>query len=238
MTLAPDTDQAPEFRCIHCPRLLHADELNRYACRVCEDRAGEQLRDFPTVDKNKPGFYDRLAAALRPGSTPTAAGHVTGATRSAPLPVALQPLSLRGPGGIVDMLLGIESRWRNALPGWDQAPARGGYEASLNGCVPVLVNAVGWACDSYPEVDADLKLINSLHQQADAVVNGVRESRVPIGCCPTVNDQQVACGEKLRVSPFANEIRCTGCGTRWDRGEWLRLGAMLQGFPMPVTAVA
>lgn len=228
MTLAPD--QAPEFRCVHCPRLLHADELNRFACRVCEDRASEQLSKF--VD-----LYHRLEAALTPGSTPTAAGHVSGATKTAPLPVALQPLSLRGPGGIVDSLLGIEQRWRYAL-NWHNLPMRGGYESSLRGCVPVLANNVGWACDSYDQVGADLKLINSLHQQADAVVNGTREQRVPIGYCPVVNDEQVACGERLKVSPFANEIRCTGCGTRWGRDEWLRLGAVLRGLTAPMLAVA
>ena len=228
MTLAPD--QAPEFRCIHCPRLLHADELNRFACRVCEDRAGEQLGKF--ID-----LYGQLEAALTPGSTPTATGHVSGATKTAPLPVALQPLSLRGPGGIVDSLLGIEQRWRHAL-NWHNLPLRGGYESSLKGCIPVLANNIGWACDAYDQVGADLKLINSLHQQADAVVNGTREQRVPIGCCPVVNDDQVPCGEKLKVSPFANEIRCAGCGTRWGREDWLRLGAVIRGLAAPLAAAA
>lgn len=223
-------DQEPATRCVHCPRLLHVDELQRYACRVCEDRASEQLHAFPSL-------YNQLADALTPGATPTAAGHVTGATRSAPLPVALQPLSLRGPGGIVDSLLGVEQRWRHALA-WHPLPMRGGYEASLKGCIPVLANNIGWACDSYELIDADLKLIGSLHQQADAVVNGVREQRVPIGCCPTVSGDGVACGEKLRVSPFANVINCAGCGTRWGRDEWLRLGAVIRGIPGPATAVA
>lgn len=228
MTYAPDPDQAPEFRCVHCPRLLHADELNRFACRVCEDRAGEQLAKMI-------GLYAALEDALTPGNAPAGAGHVTGATKTAPLPVALQPLSLRGPGGIVDSLLGIEQRWRHAL-NWHHLPMRGGYESSLRGCVPVLANNIGWACDSYQQVGDDLKLINSLHQQADAVVNGTREQRVPIGCCPVVNEQQVPCGEKLKVSPFANEIRCGGCGTRWGRDEWLRLGATLRGLTFDMAA--
>ena len=230
-------DQEPVYKCSHCPRLLRADELDRPVCRVCEDRAVEHLKAFPTTNPKHPGLYDRLSAVLAPGSAGGSSGHVTGATRTAPLPVSLQPLSLRGPGGIVDSLLGVEARWRAEL-GWDPVPLRGGYEASLRGCVTILVNAAGWTCSKYEYVDADLKLIASLWSQADAAVNGVREQKVPIGHCPVVSDDGVACGERLKVSPFANLINCAGCGARWQRDEWLRLGATMRGFPMPGAAVA
>ena len=224
MTLAyPDTDeQHPAYRCTHCPRLLHANELHRQACRVCEDRASDQLRAMPDL-------YKRLGDALTPSTGLSNAGPVSGATKTAPLPVALQPLSLRGPGGIVDALLGIEQRWRIQLD-WDQLPHRGSYENTLKGCVPVLRNSISWICDRYDLVADDLKLINSLHQQADAVVNGTREAKVPVGCCPTRLENSPACGEQLRVSPWAPEIRCAGCGTRWARTEWLKLGATLRGL--------
>jgi DNA-directed RNA polymerase subunit RPC12/RpoP len=222
------TEQEPAYRCTHCPRLLNDRELGRPACFVCEERAVEQVRAFP-------GFYRDLEAALRPGRAPGATGRVT-TSRGAPLPVALQPLSLRGPGGIVSMLLGIEQRWRIALD-WERLPERGGYEASLAGTVEVIANNMTWACAEYPYVAPDLKLINSLHRQADAVVNDVQDQRVPIGYCPAVNEEtSAACGERLKVSPWALNIRCTACGTKWDRDEWLRLGAALRGLPAPVVA--
>ncbi|MFF7881036.1 hypothetical protein ACH40F_07840 [Streptomyces sp. NPDC020794] len=221
-------EQEPAYRCTHCPRLLHANEFHRHACFICEDRAVEQTQAFPRL-------YRLLGAALCPGSTSGAGGRVA-TSRGAPLPVALQPLSLRGPGGIVSMLLGIEERWRAAL-GWEALPERGGYEASLAGAVGVIANNLPWACADYPYVGPDLKLINSLHQQADAVVNGVRDQRVPIGSCPAVNEDTGApCGERLKVSPWALAIRCSGCGTKWDRDEWLRLGAALRGLPVQVVA--
>lgn len=222
------SEQEPAYRCTHCPRLLHAEELGRPVCRVCEDRATEQVQAFPAL-------YRHLGAALHPGSTPGAGGRVS-AGRTAPLPVVLQPLSLRGPGGIVSMLLGIEQRWRAAL-GWAPLPERGGYEPSLDGTVQVIGNNLPWACSEYPYVAPDLKLIASLHRQADGAVNGDRDQRVPIGRCPVVNEETEAmCGERLKVSPFALLIRCSGCGTRWDRDEWLRLGAVLRGLPAPVVA--
>lgn len=221
-------EQELAYRCTHCPRLLHHNELGRPACHVCEDRATEQVAAFPSL-------YLRLEAALRPGVASGAGGRVT-TSRSAPLPVALQPLSLRGPGGIVDKLLGIEQRWRWALD-WDRLPDRGGYEASLAGTVQMIGDNLRWACADYRYVAPDLKLIASLHHQADIAVNGQREQRVPIGLCPVVGEETGApCGERLRVSPFALLIRCGGCGTKWDRDEWLRLGAAIRGLPAVVTA--
>lgn len=226
-TTAP-TNQHPIYRCAHCPRLLHTDELNRWACHVCEDRATEQVRALPDL-------YRQLEGALAPASAPSAGGRVT-ASRSAPLPAVLQPLSLRGPGGIVSMLLGIEQRWRIWLD-WSLLPVRGGYEKSLAGTVTVIANNLPWACSDYSGVVDDLKLIASLHRQADAAVNGVRDLRVPIGCCPVVNEESGAlCGQKMKASPWASAIRCAGCGTQWGRDEWLRLGAAMRGLVLSTAA--
>lgn len=224
-------DQEPATRCVHCPRLLHFDELDRWACRVCEDRASEHIRELAT-------WYPQLSAKLAPsGAGGDNAGHVTGATRSAPLPVAIGPLDLIGPGGVVTQLRSIEDDWRKTL-GWTIAPFRGDDRQNMAALVPFLKNNLPWACGRYGDVAEDLKTIRILHNRVDAVVNGRKEPQVPLGCCPVVTAEGVACGERLRVSPFANEIKCGGCGTRWGRDGWLRLGAQIQGFPVPASAVA
>lgn len=224
-------EQEPETRCAHCPRLLHHDELDRWACRVCEDRARDHIDALPTL-------YAQLHDHLAPGAGPAdPAGHVTGATRSAPLPVSLAALDLIGAGGIVSKLQTIEDDWRRTL-GWTIAPFRGSHTQTLGEVVVFLRNNVGWACGRYPDVAEDLTLIGQLWARADAVVNGVRERRVPIGCCPVATPDGVVCGARLKVSPWALFIRCGGCGTRWDRDQWLRLGAQMRGFPVPAAAVA
>ncbi|MFF4403612.1 hypothetical protein [Streptomyces sp. NPDC001404] len=221
-----DDEQEPVYRCTHCPRLLHADELHRYACRICETRATEQVQALHSL-------YRQLETVLRPGKT-TSTGRAP-ASRTAPLPVALQPLTLRGPGGIVSMLLGIEQRWRIQLD-WGFLPQRGGYEASLAGTVMVIANNLPWACDEYPDVAADLKLIGSLHAQASAAVSGERDTRVPVGECPAFDEGGAPCGQQLKVSPWAMVIRCGSCGAQWRRDEWLRLGAAMRGLPLPGAA--
>jgi DNA-directed RNA polymerase subunit RPC12/RpoP len=206
-------DQQPAYRCTHCPRLLHADELARYACRVCEDRATEQAQAFPDL-------YQQLERVLRPGATPSAGGRVT-ASRSAPLPVALQPLSLRGPGGIVSMLLGIEQRWRIQLD-FERIPFRGNYEQTLPKTVLFLVNNLPWACDKYAEVPDDLDLIARLYFQAKNAVTGnqPRIIRVP---CRYVHDDGNECGSELRIDINKNIARCQNCGAHWGREEWVNL---------------
>ena len=237
----PDTlaEQEPAYRCTNCPRLLHHSELGRYACRVCEDTAAKQIRAFATVDKTHPGLYDQLADVLVPGAAPAGGGKVT-TSKSPPLPAAEQPLSLRGPGGIVSVLVGIEIRWleenRFTIPG-----RRGNYENELGECVKVLINNLPWACDAFDDVATDLGKIAKLHGQATAAVTGERDVRVPLGCCPTVIDTMTGelCGAKIRVSPWSPTIRCDLCKTQWGHGpDWLRLGATMRGLPMPVSAVA
>lgn len=222
-----DEDQAPAFRCSHCPRLLHSSELHRQACRVCEDRATEQVQQLPAL-------YAQLEACLQPGRT--GGSGRTSSGRTAPLPVALQPLNLRGPGGIVSMLLGIEQRWRVELD-WNVLPQRGGYEATLAGTATVVADNLPWACDKYALVSDDLKLIGLLFNQASSAVTGERDVRVPLGLCPTVPEGGgPACGERLKVSPWAPAIRCGGCGTQWGRDEWLRLGAAMRGLQIASAA--
>jgi hypothetical protein len=217
------------IRCAHCPRLLRSNELHRLACYACEDRATTQLRAMPSLYRN---LGDKLTPATQASNT----GRVSGSSGAAPLPAALTPLDLRGPGGIVSSVLGIEQRWRIQLD-WEPLPFRGDYESSLSGCVTMLVNNLPWACEQYADVGADLRLISSLHAQADSTVTGQWEVRVPVGCCPAQpEDGGPACGERLKVSPWAMEIKCRGCGARWGRSEWLQLGATIRGIDIPVAA--
>lgn len=227
----PYDDQEPEYRCAHCARLLYQDELDRYACRVCEDRAGEQLRGLATL-------YGQLASVLQPGAAPSGGGRVA-TSKVAPLPVALQPLSLRGPGGIVGELQVIEDAWRKELR-FTIAPWRGSLEETLPHVIKFLTNNVGWAASCYEDVPEDLRVISRLHGQATTAITGERDVRVPLGCCPIIVDETTGelCGAKIRMSPWAPVIRCTTCGTSWGKTDWLRLGAAMRGLPMPGVAVA
>jgi hypothetical protein len=224
---AEDTD----IRCTSCSRYLYDTELDRWACRVCEDTARTQLADMVQL-------YKQLGAKLLPGSAGNNGNRVSGGTKTPPLPVALGPLTLRGPGGMTALLSAVEDSWRRTL-GWTVATFRGTTEQTLGEVVGMLANNVGWACSMYDEVAEDLKTIRQIHTNATAIVNGTTDTRVPVGCCPAVDlTTGQACATPLKVSPWALQIRCGGCGTSWQRDEWLRLGAAMRGIPWPAAAVA
>lgn len=52
-----------------------------------------------------------------------------------------------------------------------------------------------------------------------------------VGMCPnTVDDGDATreCGAKLRAPVNGDVIRCGACGRSWPRGEWIRLGQLMQ----------
>lgn len=208
----PDEDQ-PANRCTHCPRLLHANEHGRYACYICEDRAREQLLALP-------GLYDQLGDVLQPGSS-TNDVRITSSPTAAPLPVALQPLDLRGPGGIATQLRAVEDAWRHAL-GWTVSTFSGTAEQTLTVVIPFLTNNLPWACDKYDEVADDLDTIGRLHARARNTATG-NQARLIRVVCRYLYDDGTECGAKLPVDINRAAARCQTCGTRWGRDEWMGL---------------
>lgn len=211
--LPTHTDDQPEYRCTHCSRLLYADELNRFACRLCEGRARDNLAALP-------GLYDQLAGVLAPGSRGTDGGRVS-IGRSAPIPVSLHVLDMRGPGGIVSQLLAIEEAWRASLR-WTATPFRGSYEQAIRGVTLFLSNNAGWACSAYPEVSFDLDVIGQLKAKAETAVTGHRRRRVAATCLAEYDDG-TQCGAELRIDISASATRCRECGAEWGREDWVRL---------------
>lgn len=225
-----DADQEPEYRCSNCARLLFADELDRYACRICEQRASKQLSELPAL-------YDELGDLLTPGSGTSDAGGRVKTSKSAPLPVALQPLSLRAPGGIVAGLQAIEDNWRAAL-GWTMAPRSDGirvfapWRTNPQAAIPeharFIINNLLWACASYQEVPYDLDVISDLYWQAKNTITGSRPRLIHVRC-RALYDDGGECGEKMTVDINKTSARCPVCVTRWGREEWVALYEATRG---------
>ena len=211
MPTAPE--QEPAYRCAHCTRLLYRDELARVVCFLCEDRAGQHLHELP-------GLYDELADYLQPGAAPSGSSRIS-ASKTAPLPVSLQPLNLRGPGGIVGQLQSVEDAWRETL-NFTIAPFRGNAEQTLAKVSKFLINNLRWACDSYAEVSDDLENFNHLHAQAKNIVTGERRHLVPV-VCRYLYDDQTECGAPMRIDINKAAATCPTCRTRWGREEWVAL---------------
>lgn len=181
----------------------------------CANRLADDLRAIP-------GLYALMGAVLAPGSTGGNA-RVSG-TRTAPLPVRLEPLSLRARGGIVTVMATWEADWRDVR---GYAPAeRGDSERDLAAVVLWLRAHLPWAIEAHPAVREFADEVRDVGRQCRAAA-GMLPRMMQIGDCPALVDDE-ACGAALYAEPGAEEIRCRRCWTRWPRAHWMLLGKTLR----------
>lgn len=191
-------------RCTCCSRDLRHDELDRVACRLCQDRADENLAGLP-------GLYARLGDVLAPERS---GGPVVSGSRNAPLPLRLEPLSLMARGGIVTILQSWQTDWHEHL-GWRHPRWQGGPEQQLADTVRALRNNLEWAASSHPAFSEFTYEVGSLRRQCERQISGERPERRIAVQCP--------CGGVLRVTVSTPGARCAGCGEQYAREDVLEL---------------
>lgn len=206
-------DQEPAYRCTHCTRLLFPNELDRHVCFLCENRASKHLRALPNL-------YADLGIALQPSAS-TRTVRISGGSKTPPLPVALHPLTLRGPGGIVTKLQAVEDDWRRAARR-TVATFAGSTEQTLATTVTFLQINLQWACTTYEDVADDLDTISSLYWQAVNALNGQQPRMIPVHC-RLLYDDGSECGAEMLVDINRASAKCGECGTRWGSHEWMGL---------------
>ncbi|MFE3202190.1 hypothetical protein [Embleya sp. NPDC059237] len=153
-------------------------------------------------------------------------------TRTPPLPVQLEALNLRAPGGIVTILGEWEDDWRR-LYGWSPAGPRGRAEEALDNTVRFLRNNLGWACRQHPAIGEFAGEIGDLITRCKTAC-GKRSDAKYVGDCPGPDDDQ-ECGVRLYADPWLDFIRCRSCRTEWPRSEWIGLGIRMHGGTPPTT---
>jgi hypothetical protein len=181
-------DDAPAPACTICLRALYENELGHQACRPCTDRVDHNLRSLAGPE----GLYARLTHHLRPGSSN--GGPAVSGSRTAPLPVRLEPLSLAARGGVVTILQTWLVDWHDLLgyryPRWE-----GDLQQQCDQAVHRLRTLLPWA--------------------AEAATGGEKPPRrVPVQC---------GCGQILRVTLDTAGVRCPACETQYGHSEALQL---------------
>jgi len=194
--------------CDPCGRDIRHDELGRRACRLCQGRVDQALRQLPGPD----GLYARLATRLTPGSG-GGIGPVSG-SRTAPLPLRLEPLSLMARGGVVTVLQAWQVDWHELL-GWRHPRWSGGLQQQLDDVVKALRGNLDWAASSHPAFGDFAQEVTALVRQCERQITGERAERRVSVACP--------CGTVLRVTVSTPGARCRGCGTQYARSDVLEL---------------
>jgi hypothetical protein len=205
----PTTEPDYEWpACTACIRPLRQDELGRTSCRLCQGRADQALQQLPGPD----GLYAQLAARLMPGHGGDSV--VVSSSRTAPLPLRLEPLNLMARGGVVTVLQEWLVDWHERL-GWNHPRWNGDLQHQLDDVVHALRVNLEWAASSHPAFNAFLADIGSQVRQCERQITGERKERPIAVACP--------CGAILRITVSTPGKRCGGCNTQYDRGEILDL---------------
>ena len=210
-----DDDQAPAFKCAYCRRDLFQleVELGRITCFPCENNARARLRELP-------GQYNSLGELLVPGRAVGESAKITG-SKDAPIPAAMQPLNLRARGGIVTLLQDVEDSWRPYL-NKTIATFAGSHAQTLAKVVKFLSTNLNWACREYEYIDDDLDTIDTLYWQAKSLIDGHKPRPIPVHC-RYLYDDGTECEAPMRMDINRTSTKCSTCGTRWGREEWVAL---------------
>lgn len=194
--------------CIVCLSNLYEHELGHQACRPCTDRADRDLRALAGPD----GLYARLADSLHPGSG--SGGPAVSGSRTAPVPVRLDPLSLAARGGVVTILQTWLIDWHDLL-GYRHPRWGGDLQQQLDQVVGRLRILLPWAAEQHGAFDEFSREIASLVHQCRTATGGEKPPRrIGVSC---------TCGHTLKVTLDTAGVRCPDCSAQYGHSEALRL---------------
>lgn len=199
-------DIAPS--CCICHTGLYDDELDRQACRPCIRRTDENLLALAGAR----GLYAQLGQHLTPGSS-SSGGPVVSGSRSAPIPVRLEPLSLLAKGGVVTILQTWVDDW--ADHGRAQRTRGGPLQQQLDAAVSTLRFNLDWASAQHPAFNEFAREIWQIKRQCEGQITGERAPRqIPVAC---------PCGQTLRITLDMDRITCSRCQEQYDHQAMLNL---------------
>jgi len=197
-----------------CPLCLRGDGLHE-SCTL-------RLRaDLVAI----PGLYALMGAVLTPGA---ATGARVSGTRTAPLPVRLEPLNLRARGGLVTTLALWETHVR-AERGLSAGTERGISARDLAAIVLFLRVQLPWITEQYTQVRKFTDDLRDIVHACRAAA-GILPNMMRIGDCPNPLGDDQPCGTALYADPYAEQIQCRWCKRTWFRPQWVPLGKRLQGI--------
>ncbi|MFJ8016208.1 hypothetical protein [Streptomyces sp. NPDC096339] len=201
--------------CVVCRRELWEDELGRYACHPCQTRIAEQLAALAGPG----GLYARIAADLAPGAGGNGP-RVTG-SRSAPVPVRLDALSLIAEGGITAILETWVADW--ASRGYGQPGTGGRLQYRLDAAVASLRFNLDTACRQHEAIDELATEVARIHRTC---LHHAGDTDGPAAQLYAT----CRCGGQLRFSFDTASAGCRGCGSLYEHGELIRLAQRTGGI--------
>lgn len=192
--------------CLDCGRPCE----DRQLCQPCTSRLDLRLSELP-------GLYRALESHLAPGSS--GSGPI-GRTKAvdAPLPVVLDVLDLRGPGG----LLGVLESWIAALWVGELSTPAGRIEPRVDSAVATLRRMLPYIATSFPGASDFAREIRELHQCVKSIV-APKPKAIRAGYCTATVEDGSDCGAVLLWAPGDQGLICRWCNHEYPASAWLGL---------------
>lgn len=197
--------------CLLCEQ---PDETGSYLCPGCTKSTRVRLEGLPVL-------YRGLGALLAP------AGGVgqgrSGKGGPAPIPVSLDVLDVRGPGGMAGLL----ESWVDAARhdrGRPEPAHTGSPEGRVDRACGELLGHMPWIAVSWPEAGQFAGEIRELARSVTSMIRppaAERGSRV--GNCQSVDMSGAICGAALWLAPGEQVVHCGWCGMNWPPATWTQL---------------
>ncbi|MFE9382342.1 hypothetical protein ACFYMO_03760 [Streptomyces sp. NPDC007025] len=194
--------------CTVCQQNLWDSELGHQACGACVRKLDRLLQDLA----GPRGLYAQLATVLTPGTVGDSA-RVSG-SRTAPLPIRLEPLSLASRGGVVTILqtwlVDIHEHLGYRHPRW-----QGGLQGQLDQAVSRLRILLPWAAENHEAFRELFTEVRDAVSACRAQVSGEPPARrVTVVCA--------LCDATMRITLDTPGRRCQ-CGTQYGWAELRQL---------------
>lgn len=189
--------------CTACRRELWEDELGRFACKPCEQRIDDHLRELA----GPYGLYARLCLRMEPASRD--AGPRVSGSAAAPTPVSLDVLDMTSDGGMVSVLEGWVEDW--STYGLGVQGTGGRLQHRVDQAIATLRRNLPQAALRHPAVDAFAAEIAFMQRRCAAIVDGGKQTpHFRVTC---------TCGRVVRFAVDTPAVTCPGCDTSYGLEE-------------------
>ena len=195
------------------------DDTGGMLCPGCTKATRVRLEALPVL-------YRGLAPLL----TPSVSGGQgrSGKGGPAPIPVTLDVLDIRGPGGMASLL----ESWVDAVcheRGRPEQPHTGSPDGRVDRAAGELLGHLPWIAVSWSEAADFAEEIRDLARSVSSIIRPAAptEQGARIGRCPAQFDDGGVCGAVLRLAPGERVVTCSWCRTTYPPATWVGLKVLV-----------
>ncbi|MFD6275814.1 hypothetical protein ACFWFI_09605 [Streptomyces sp. NPDC060209] len=202
-----------------CQLCTQHDAMGGYLCPGCTKSTHVRLQALPTL-------YRGLAPLLTP-SVSVGQGR-SGKGGPAPIPVTLDVLDIRGPGGMASLL----ESWVDAVRherGRPEQPHTGNPEGRVDRAVGELLGHLPWIAVSWSEAGDFATEVRELARSVSSIIRPAAptEQGIRVGKCPAQFDDGGVCGAVLRLGPGERVVTCSWCRMTYPPATWVGLKVLV-----------